>query len=526
MVHTHHMRTSVTVLAVSLVVGVATTAAGPAFADDLGEVATSTFSYSSVDTTSGIIVGGVPRVFDPAHDGWRSEAFSEFGRFGLERKIDTELSERNQFSAWNESVTIEQGATTSMVLSSHIITDSLTRNIVESTITMAGNSLRHSVRLTEMWAGSLPRMRFYLFADLAAGSSVRYEQLSPAALLATDASGNHPSVLMHVSASDGDAFFASRDDHEQPLSNGDPLATAYVGSISGTASTITLHTFLIDSDPCADNAVRELATTIAADPAAYFGQALETPSSCLSGNAWEILSSSEQPQNLSIDVDERVTTPPGSTRRFSLGGLPSFLTGTVDDSASPATISVDFSSEASVGDYPVTLSSWLDTTTGGVTTRSQPMTQLVTLAIREPAPEPEPEPDVTPEIVGEPVAESPLIAVSNEDAPRREKKKADIVAVELAPAPAPPSVPSLSVTGDAEAEEESAEPDFQLQESAPATPLPEDPPRSAEAAAVDLAKPTTNIWSTWWLWVLGGLSLLWWGWLGWSARNRPAEQGM
>jgi hypothetical protein len=524
MVHTHHMRTSVTVLAVSVVVGVATTAAGPAFADDLGEVATSTFSYSSVDTTSGIIVGGVPRVFDPAHDGWRSEAFSEFGRFGLERKIDTDLPERNQFSAWNESVTIEQGATTSMVLSSQIITDSLTRNIVESTITMAGNSVRHSVQLTEMWAGSLPRMRFYLFADLAAGSSVRYEQLSPAALLASDTSGNHPSVLMHVSASDGDAFFASRDDHEQPLSNGDPLATAYVGSISGTASTVTLHTFLIDSDPCADSAVRELASTIATDPAAYFGQPLETPSSCLSGNAWEILSASEEPQTLTIDVDERVTTPSGSLRKFSLGGLPPFLTGTVDDSTSPATISVDFSSDATVGDYPVTLSSWLDTTTGGVTTRSQPMTQLLTLAIREPAPEPEPE--VTPEIVEAPVVDSPVIAVSTEDAPRRDKKSDNIVAVELAPAPAPPLVPSLSVAVDADAEEAAAEPDFQLQESAPATPLPEAPPRETEAAAVDLAKPTTNIWSTWWLWVLGGLSLLWWGWLGWSARNRPADQGM
>ena len=33
MVYTRHMRTSVTVLAVSVVVGVATTAVGPAFAD-------------------------------------------------------------------------------------------------------------------------------------------------------------------------------------------------------------------------------------------------------------------------------------------------------------------------------------------------------------------------------------------------------------------------------------------------------------------------------------------------------------
>jgi len=46
------------------------------------------------------------------------------------------------------------------------------------------------------------------------------------------------------------------------------------------------------------------------------------------------------------------------------------------------------------------------------------------------------------------------------------------------------------------------------------------------AFAEDLAKPTTNIWSTWWLWVLGSLSLLWWAWLGWSARKNPAAQGI
>jgi len=528
MVYTHHMRTSVTVVAVSVVVGVATTAAGPAFADDLGEVATSTFSYSSVDTTSGIIVGGVPRVFDPAHDGWRAEAFSEFVRFGLERKIDTELAERNQFSAWNESVTVEQGATTSMVLSSQIITDSLTRNITESTITMAGNSIRHSVQLTEMWSGSLPRMRFYLFATMAAGAHVEYEALIPSAVLATDSSGEHPAVVMHLEATHGDAFFASRDDHEQPLNNGDPLATVYVGNFSGTETTITLHTFLIDSDPCANAAVREYALAIAQAPASYFGKALDTPSSCLSANTWEIVSSSDEPQALTINVDERVITPDGSLRRFSLGGLPAFVSSTIDEASSPATIAMDYASEAIVGEYPVTLSSWLDTTHGGVTTRSQPMTQLLTLTIREPEPEPEPEPapEPLPEIVEEETIEAPVIAVSTEEAPQRNRKKKDIVAVELSPTPAPPAVAPLPIVEEPKTVEVLEEPDFQLQESAPATPLPVEPPRTQEAVAEDLAKPTTNIWSTWWLWVLGGLSLLWWAWLGWSARKNPAEQGM
>jgi len=522
--HTQHLRTSTTVLAVSVVVGVAMLPVGPAFADDIGELATSTFSYSSVDTTSGVIVGGVPRVFDPAHDGWREEAFTEYGRWGLERKIDTELPERNEFSAWNEAVTIEQGQTSSLVLSSQIITDSLTRNIVEATITLQGSSIRHEVALQEMWAGSLPRMRFYLHATLAAGGNVEYEYLSPRVLFAKDSSGTHPSVLMHLDASDGDAFFASRNDHEQVVTSGDPNVTAYVGNIAGTTSDITLHTFLIDSDPCADTAVRELAGILASDPASSFGSDLATPSTCLSSNAWEILSTAEEPQITSITVDERVTTPSGSIRRFSLGGLPSFLTAAIDDSVSPATISFDFSSEPTLGDHPLTLSSWLETTEGGVTTRSQPMTQLVTLTISEPQPEPEPEPMPVEEV--DDAAEAPAVAVVSSTPSRPKKDPVEVVDVTPTPAPtiSPIQVrPAEPETLDAD---DTPEPEFRLQESSPAEPLPTEPPQLETQAAEVPAEPSTQIWATWWLWVLGGLSLIWWGWLGWSARKNPSPQVM
>ncbi len=521
--HTQHLRTSTTVLAVSVVVGVAMLPVGPAFADDIGELATSTFSYSSVDTTSGVIVGGVPRVFDPAHDGWRDEAFIEYGRWGLERKIDTELPERNEFSAWNEAVTIEQGQTSSLVLSSQIITDSLTRNIVQATVTLQGSSIRHEVSLQEMWAGSLPRMRFFLHATLAAGGDVEYEYLSPNVLFAKDSSGTHPSVLMHLSASDGDAFFASRDDHEQLVTSGDPSVTAYVGNIAGTTSDISLHTFLIDSDPCADTGVRELAATLAADPAASFGTNLATPSACLSSNAWEILSTVEDPQSATITVDERVTTPSGSIRRFSLGGLPSFLTGAIDDSVSPSTIRFDFSGEPTLGNHPLTLSSWLETTEGGVTTRSQPMTQLVTLTVSEPAPDPEPEP--APVEVVEEATEAPVALVSS--SPSRPTKD-PVEVVDLTPTPGPTVAQVKVRPAEAETVEpvDTPEPDFRLQESSPAKPLPAEPPQPETQAAEVPAEPTTQIWATWWLWVLGGLSLIWWGWLGWSARKNPSPQVM
>ena len=523
--HTQHLRTSTTVLAVSLVVGVAMLPVGPAFADDIGELATSTFSYSSVDTTSGVVVGGVARVFDPAHDGWRGDTFTEYGRWGLERKIDTALPERNEFSAWNEAVTIEQGQTSSMVLSSQIITDSLTRNIVESTVTFQGNSIRHEVALQEMWAGSLPRMRFYLHATLAAGSDVAYEYLSPSALFVSDTSGTHPSVLMHITATDGDAFFASRNDHEQLATSGDPEVTAYVGNISGTTTAITLHTFLIDSDPCAATDVRGLALSIAADPAAHFGTDLATPSSCLTGNTWEILAASEQTQVVPVTVDDRVTTPEGSTRRYSLGGLPSFLTAQIAESPNPATISFDYSSAPTLGDHSLTLSSWLETTEGGVTRRSEPMTQLVTLRISEPAPEPEPEPLPEPVEVVDENPDAPVVAVVSQPASRQKKDRTEVVEVTPTPAPQLTRVTIPSASEELETADV-PQPDFQLQESSPATPLPADPPQREPQAAEIPAEPSTQIWATWWLWVLGGLSLIWWAWLGWSDRKNPSPQGM
>jgi hypothetical protein len=353
-------------------------------------------------------------------------------------------------------------------------------------------------------------MRMFFSANLAAGANVVYTSLNDGVLLATDSTGASPAVVISAEASVGSVDFASRTNHTVSLSNGDPELTIYVNDLVGTVTEVTIHAFVLDGDPCSADGLSTYAAEIASDPAGYFGQDLDVSSGCLASNDWELLTTAEPGSTVSIVVDESVTTPDGSTRRFSLGGLPSFLSASVDDSVSPAVITTSYSSDAVVGDYSLTLSSWLETPSGG-TTRSQPMTQLVNLSIVEPAPEPEPEPEPTP--VVEEVAELTPASSSR----RSDTDDEEVLEIVVAPTSTLPTLPAR-VAEPVEAEEADAdvsEPNFELQESTPATPLPEAPP-TMESAGVTPATPTANLWTSWWLWLIIGLSAIWWAWLGWS----------
>ncbi len=504
-----------TVIAISLAALVSfSSPVAPVFAADLGSVATSSVSYSSIDSTSGVISGGTPQAFDPAFGGWRGPAFDAIGQWGLQKTLHTANPDRSVFAAWNEASTIEQGALSTLSLDAHIISDSLTRNTASDVISLQGNSIRFVIGVEEFWAGSFERMRMFFSADLAAGAHVEYTSLGDGALLATDSTGASPAVVISATATVGTVDFASRSNHTVALADGDAELTLYVNDLAGTATEVTIYAFVLDGDPCSADALASYAVDIASDPAGSFGEVLDVSSSCLASNDWELLTTAEAGSTLTIAVDDSVTTPDGSTRRFSLGGVPAFLSASVDDSVSPAVITTSYSSDAVVGDYSLTLSSWLETPTGG-STRSQPMTQLVTLSIAEPAPEPEPEPEPTPEPA--PVVEVASSSSSASSSRGSSRDDEEIVEVLVAPAPTLPRLPARPAEPvEVEVvETEVSEPNFELQESTPATPLPEAPP-TIESAGVTSATPTANLWTSWWLWLIIGLSAIWWAWLGWS----------
>ena len=540
MAHTHTARP--TVIALSLALALALAPSTPAQADDLGQVATDSVLWDSIDSTTGILRGGTPQRFDPAHGGWRNRALDAIGQLGIESSPTPTTLLSHSFQAWNELTTVEQGGETTLALNALIVSDSVSRNLVEPDITVKGNSVRFDVHVEEFWAGSLTNRRLFFFTDLAADSHVRYEFFGPQALLATDSSGAHPAVLFHIGATSGDAYWGQRGNHQAAVTDGDDQPAVYVANISGGRTDLTVHAFIIDGDPCASEAMRSLASTIASDPSAYFGQSLDTPSACLAGNNWSALTSSVEPQVLTIEVDPAISTPDGSTRRFALGGQAEFMHTTVDDSNVPATISVALSNQAVAGDYPLTLTSWLETGS----TRSQPMTQLVTLALREPEPvpepEPEPEPIPEPEPVTEPVVQpepepvdivesevveepAAALAVSNESTrPRREgNDETELIVIAPSPLPVTPAMPPrvTDTTTEEEVSTTPNDPQYRLQESAPATPLPA-PPQPEQAQPVS-HEPAATLWSMWWLWVIVGLALIWWAWLGWYSKKNPSE---
>lgn len=510
------------IIALSLAVGFALTPATPAHADDLGQIATASVLWDSADSTTGVFTGGTPQIFDPAFGGWRGPAFDRIGEFGLEITPGSFPTERKSFSAWNEASTIEQGGTSSLSLSAQIISDSVTRNLAEPVIRASANSLRYDIHIEQVWPDSLLERRVFFFADLAAGSSIRYEAIGPTTLLATDDAGEHPAVLLHLSSTTGTAYWASRSDHQQALADGDPLATAYVADIPPTGVDLSVHAVVIDGDPCAAEQMRQIGIDIAADLSASFGSVLEVPSGCLAGNTWSALTDSAEPQQLSIVVDERVSTPDGATRRFVLGGHPPYLQTTIDESRTPAAVSLEVSDQAVAGDIPLTLTSWLESGSS----RSQPMTRLVTLALSEPEPEPEPEP--LPEIPVEPTTqEVTAVSTASTSASGERRRDRDDEVLSASPSPQPPTtpLPPRSTAPREEKEEtahtESGDPQYRLQESTPATPLPAPP--QPEQARGGSHEPATNLWSTWWLWVIVGLALLWWAWLGWYSRRGRAE---
>lgn len=526
-----------TVIAVSLAIALAVNPAQPALADNMGTISTSSVRWHSADSTTGVFTGGTPETFDPAHGGWRGAAFGSIGQFGIEQTVGSQPTTRNSFSAWNEATTIEQGGTTTLNLSAQIITDSVTRNTANPIITASGNFLRYQIAIREFWAGSLSNKRVFFFADLAAGPNVRYENLAPSTLLATDSDDTTPDVLLHIQATAGNVSWGSRTNHTAPLVDGDPLATGYVANMPSTGTDITVYAVVIDGDPCASEEMRDLAVQVGSNLAGHFGEALEIPSSCLVENSWEIVTSAESAQLVPLSLSSRVVTPDGSTRRFAIGGEPESVEASVDYTSDPPSVRFDLTGTPTPGTSALTLTSWLETGT----TRSQPMSQLVSFSLVEPQPEPtpppepepepefepevipelEPEPVVSPEPEAEPTPEPPVVATSS---PERNRDDDDFVEVVGTPiAPSSPLPPRPSTTTDKEVTPV-PEGDYRLQESTPATPLPAPPPPESVRGLAH--EPATTIWTTWWLWVILGLSLIWWAWLGWYSRKDTSEKGM
>ena len=504
----------------------------PAAADDQGVVNTASVEWSSADSGTAVWTGGAPVEFDPREAGWSAGAFSSIGQLGLARTITGTPSDRQTFSSFNETVTLSQGDTLEMDLYNVLRMNTFQHIDTDVLITAKGNSLRYVIDLSNHYPQSLPGKRLFWNVDFAAGSDVVYEQPDSSTLIATDSTGTHATVVLHIATDHGEALWAGRDLHTDPLSSGTAEATGYVRDITQSPVTATIHAFVLDYDPCAADAALETAHMIAQDPASWFGQTIPVHSGCLTTTEWDYLTGQDTAQQLEVTLDDAVVDPDGSTRRYALSDLPDFLSASIDDTVTPAIVSLESVADEVTGNYTTSLRSWRETDIDGATVRSAPLRSSITLTVSdppppppepepEPAPEPEPvldeevpqEPDL-PEVAPEPTPEPEPAPVSNTRGSRDDDDDDEDIEVALTlPAPPPPAPLAPQPVPQPEPEPEVTvaptedEPDFQFQESAPPTPLPATPqlPETTEA----MSSPEVNLWrSLWWVWVAGGLGLL------------------
>ena len=480
-----------------------------AHADDQGVLHTASLQWDSADSATAIWTGGAPVAFDPRQTGWTSAPFASLGEFGLARTTTDIPSKREQFLTRNEVVTIEQGLEHTMALDNTIIISSVKRVNAAATITARGNSIRYDLSFEDQWPDSLPGQRVYWNADFAAGTDVVFDTSNPSVLIVSDSTGERSPTVLHISATHGEALWAGRAVHTDALVDGAYEVTGYVRNITEGSTDVTIHAFVLDQDPCATSEVLEFAATVAADPSTWFGEVLPVSSECLTTSAWEFLTDQQQPQEFLLTLDPAASDPAGSSRHYLLQGLPAFVSATVDSTVSPATVSLEQVDTAVTGDYPVTVTSYRTTTTGDQTVRSDPIPGQLTLTVSKPPP---PEPEPTPVVQPASPASNPVSSGGRDD-DRDTNRDEDVaeqpLAVPAAPV-APPRVPQAIVPPEQqEPTEFTPEPDFQLQESDPPTPLPSSPqlPESTES----MTSPTLNLWqSMWWVWVAGGIGLLWW----------------
>lgn len=521
---THHPAVFVplaTLCAGAWLVGSATVGAHAA---DQGVLNTASLQWDSADSDTAIWSGGQPVDFDPRQTGWRVGPFDFLGELGMAGTLTVDPSRRNQYLTRNEVITIEQGVSHTMELSNQIAISTIKRVTAEVDITARGNSLRYDIGLSDYWAGSLPGQRLYWNVDFAAGANTVYESPQPHVLIARDTSDTAALAVLHIQATHGEPVWAGRAINTDPLPDGNPQATGYVRNITESSTDVTIHVFVIDYDPCGVDSALTLARSIAADPPAWFGEVIPVQSDCVTSDSWTYLTDQDGPQDVVIGVDQTVTDPAESTRRYTLQGVPAFLEATITADTNPATVALTARDQEVRGRYPLELASWRETTDGQTTVRSAPLRQTIHLDVTNPPP-PAPQLPSPPATLPEPVAsDSPPTSASSSSGQNRRESNDDPAnpvppppALPNPPAPSPPQLQDLQATPN------QPEPNFQFQESTPPTPLPTTPDLP-DATGV-MVTPGMSLWaSLWWLWVSLGVSLS--GWLLFAWRRRRRSQGV
>lgn len=507
------------------------TAGSLAHADNQGPLATASVVWSSADSTFQWWAPGTPRDYTTGISGWKAGPVTQIGTIGFERPTQANPTRRQDYFAWQETLSQVQGVRHRHSSWAEVVSDSLVSNRIDLVVTAEGNSLRWEAGIKEAKPGSLPLVRFFHFTELPATFSPLYEHIDTQTLLITDQSGTHAALVLHAQSSEGEILFRGRQNIDTILTSSNRLPTVYVRGFSGVPASVSITATIIDYDPCA---AEQLATTARALDPDDFGEVIPTLSGCVATSEWELTLGSDAPTPLPITLDARAgELGAQQSRVFQVDGLPEGMTVEQGEVDGQPVLFAEVTEAVAPGDYSVFLEGYVEDTSVTPATLSQPLRQPLALRVNpEPPPPPPPAPETEPEPEAELEPENPVseesavspVAESLELDLRRNGEKrpstSEVVEMSLVPTPLVRSEPSPTEK-EGEPEEGEERPRFEFQELEPPQEITPTPPPTTADTNETASGP--RWWGVWWgVAALVLASVIWWVLL-WRRRHRQEE---
>lgn len=388
-------------------------------------VASATTSFSSFDQDQGVFSGGQRQDFPTGLRGFGASTFSSLGVVAMERTLGETENRRDEFQGSSSSVTLNQGGTSTWTTTGMFFPRADQTLFLTTTVGLDNDTATWSTRVQSLISESMTNNRIVWDARLVETFQPLYTTGANGVLLISDSSGNHPTIALQATSTDGVLGWGGPGGFQTPLTNQARIPTAYVHSVASNDFTISVVMTLIDHDPCSTSEGLVLAGQVVG----VVGSQTPSITRCLETSTWTAPAGDTSTLGLKLAEPARELSE-GQTRVLELSGLPNGVTlGVVTGANSGLQFDLSASEDTPAGDYDVSMMLVTKTTVGGVDTLSEPFSASTTLTISPLlVPEPEPEPEQEPEVEAEEAEESGEQEETVIDVPQTESTKTPVVA--------------------------------------------------------------------------------------------------
>jgi len=358
--------------------------------------------FSHIDDSFGVLSGGRQTDFNTGTTGWQGPAFESLGMMGIEWTTSLQEHLRRDISPDPATASPSPGGESTWTTAGYLSADPTNQLYTDKIISLTGNQVRFSLRHRSLADEPESNRRLYWIAELAAGYDPVYSGAGTSSVVITDASGLHPTVIMHVTTVAGTATFEGGNSLHTPLVDGDRSPTMYVLPGDSTDFTMEITVGILDADPCSASAAASFAET----QGGVFGQVWESMTACAAEATWSLTANGQESAPLALDFDSPYLAPtPPTTRTLDIQGFPEGVTWTrAEDSGTALQVNLTAPTTVVPGTYALTWSSSNSVDSGGVTSLSRPSSGTVVLRVLPP---PDPEPIASASAPSAPSPESP-----------------------------------------------------------------------------------------------------------------------